>query len=567
MLGVEHEGYVSNPAYFTEAMYQSSAALFRHFAVKFGIPVDRNHIIGHNEWQNNMWKSWMAANYPAINTGCNTHTDPGPYWNWDYYLGLIAQDTTPPVVVSHIPENSTDSVWLNAQVKISFDKPMNKTATQSAFTITPQINGLITWDNLGQTLIFSPSTLYALATRYTVGIDTSAVSLFNTKIDSAFTFDFVTKAYAPLNIEKSYPADEQIDVSQSVKVLVYFDTPLLQSSLAGNIYFQTETGTNVSMKNAVYKDLNGKGMISFSSSNKLLEESNYKVILKAKLKNIVGAELGADQIINFKTEKNNFVQGTVFDDFESIKNWKDPNYSGSTVETDPASTAFEISSEEKVDGSYSGKITYVFNGQNGVCRTFNADKPNVGSNPNYKVGLWVYGDWSYNYLEYWFYYNSTTNVIVRVDTLDWTGWKFVEIPISTISGNGDRLFHSVVIRQSPEGTKSSAIYIDASQYRDPSATDIGNIPDAAPNMFYLSQNYPNPFNPSTNIHYAISSKQFVNLKVYDILGNEIAELVNEEKSPGNYTVIFDASKLSSGIYYYKLTAGNYTSTKKMVVLK
>ncbi len=93
MLGVEHEGFVANPAYFTEAMYQSSAALFKHFAMKFNIPINRFRIVAHGEWQNPNWKSWMAANLPSIDPTCSntqTHTDPGVYWKWDRYLSLIS---------------------------------------------------------------------------------------------------------------------------------------------------------------------------------------------------------------------------------------------------------------------------------------------------------------------------------------------------------------------------------------------------------------------------------------------------------------------------------------------
>ncbi len=84
--------------------------------------------------------------------------------------------------------------------------------------------------------------------------------------------------------------------------------------------------------------------------------------------------------------------------------------------------------------------------------------------------------------------------------------------------------------------------------------------------FELKQNFPNPFNPRTSIQYAVSSRQFVSLKVYNALGSEVAELVNEEKPAGNYEVEFDATNLSSGIYFYQLRAGNYVSVKKMVIL-
>ncbi len=94
----------------------------------------------------------------------------------------------------------------------------------------------------------------------------------------------------------------------------------------------------------------------------------------------------------------------------------------------------------------------------------------------------------------------------------------------------------------------------------------------------LYQNYPNPFNPSTTIRFSIPARledsdihrndsRLITLKVFDILGRKIATLVNEKKVPGNYEIKFDAAKLASGIYFYRLSAGNFTSTKKMILLK
>jgi hypothetical protein len=90
-----------------------------------------------------------------------------------------------------------------------------------------------------------------------------------------------------------------------------------------------------------------------------------------------------------------------------------------------------------------------------------------------------------------------------------------------------------------------------------------------PRAFLLRQNYPNPFNPTTSIQYSVGNRQFVSLKVYDILGDAVAVLINEEKPAGDYEVKFDASdyKLSSGIYFYKIQAGEFLQTKKLVLLK
>ena len=85
--------------------------------------------------------------------------------------------------------------------------------------------------------------------------------------------------------------------------------------------------------------------------------------------------------------------------------------------------------------------------------------------------------------------------------------------------------------------------------------------------YKLEQNYPNPFNPSTTISYQLSAVSFVTLKVFDVLGRDVATLVNNEKRAGNYKVMFDANSLASGIYYYTLRAGSFIESKKMILLK
>lgn len=85
--------------------------------------------------------------------------------------------------------------------------------------------------------------------------------------------------------------------------------------------------------------------------------------------------------------------------------------------------------------------------------------------------------------------------------------------------------------------------------------------------YFLDQNYPNPFNPTTKISYSIPQSGYVNLKVYDALGNLVKELVSEQKDAGYFDVQFDGSNLSSGIYYYQIKVGNFTDTKKLVIMK
>ena len=98
-------------------------------------------------------------------------------------------------------------------------------------------------------------------------------------------------------------------------------------------------------------------------------------------------------------------------------------------------------------------------------------------------------------------------------------------------------------------------------------TGIDDGINEVPTEFSLAQNYPNPFNPTTTIKYSIPKLSFVTIKIYDVLGREVATLVNEEKTIGNYKVEFNGSNLSSGIYFYTLKAGKFTQTRKLVLMK
>jgi len=94
-----------------------------------------------------------------------------------------------------------------------------------------------------------------------------------------------------------------------------------------------------------------------------------------------------------------------------------------------------------------------------------------------------------------------------------------------------------------------------------------NETQSFPNDFVLNQNYPNPFNPSTTIKFSIPNEEFISLEVFNSLGEEVVELVNETKPMGNYSVTFDASALTSGVYFYKLSAGSFIQTRKMILVK
>ena len=91
--------------------------------------------------------------------------------------------------------------------------------------------------------------------------------------------------------------------------------------------------------------------------------------------------------------------------------------------------------------------------------------------------------------------------------------------------------------------------------------------DVVPLTFSLSQNYPNPFNPTTEIVFSLSAAVKATLRIYDMLGRVVATLIDEQKSPGRYTVRWDAGKHASGVYFYRLIAGDFVQTQRMTIIK
>ena len=148
------------------------------------------------------------------------------------------------------------------------------------------------------------------------------------------------------------------------------------------------------------------------------------------------------------------------------------------------------------------------------------------------------------------------------------------IPISVISSGGGKQSNSTyqlwgIANQSAVGKSGNSIH--SAQlgfwFEWQIVTDVEDENNTLPLIYKLEQNYPNPFNPSTIIKFAVPERSNVLIKIYDILGSEVTTLVNEELDAGWYEKIFDAASLSTGVYIYRMKAGNYVSTKKMLMIK
>ena len=192
-------------------------------------------------------------------------------------------------------------------------------------------------------------------------------------------------------------------------------------------------------------------------------------------------------------------------------------------------------------------LTLTMNGNKSITANFARDTFTVTLSANPKSGGTVTGDGTYDF-------NSTVTVVATAKNIP--GSKFL---FTNWTENGNEV--------SKSGSYSFAITGDrnlVANFQDITSVEIGN---GIPKSYTLLQNYPNPFNSSTNIQFSIPKESFVLLKVYDVLGNEIETLVNQNLPSGTYDMNFDASKLNNGVYFYRLQADGFVQTRKMILLK
>jgi hypothetical protein len=472
-------------------------------------------------------------------------------------------------VVEAFPADGAEGVSNVPDIMITFDARMNTITTQNAFSIMPDLNGSLSWNDGFDTLYFHATSPGEPGETYTVTLDQSARTYYGGFLLNDFSFSFTTRS--KLNLIDHYPRGGETDIAPSVLIKLEFELPINSGSLPGNIYFYDEQDNfiQVSVDQSAYS----KGFIEFEAVQPLHLNSTYRVILKEGIADIENVPLNEEVVIEFTTESTTYTDGDIKDDFENIDNWQNPLLSPNTIGVDPELTTLTLSGVRNRSESNAGLLEYMFIDSEGTIELAHQPQIELGSDDNTELGIWVFGDYSSNLLEYWFEDNQSNIIKTEIDTINWTGWRIKSIQLGDIGGSAPYKLSSIVVKKSSAGKSSGTLYFDDVQVDF--ITPVTGFENSLPDQFRLAQNYPNPFNPATTINYSIpavekgnaKSLRQVTLVVYDMLGREVATLVNEKQSPGLYSAEFDASSLASGIYFYKLKAGKFINTKKMLLLK
>jgi N-acetylmuramoyl-L-alanine amidase len=466
---------------------------------------------------------------------------------------LPGYDTSQVPLVSEWAPVTTDSVPFNQEFTIRFNIPMDKSSVESGLMTEPAVNLVFSWDVKGKVLTVKPEVGYASMTSYVLKLTTSAHSLWDVPLESEFQMSFVTLSRTKLKIEKVFPAQGLAKVTLYPQVRICFDAPVDQASASAGITVVNSQSSALEKLREGFTATGGKGIYSFELAQPLSLNSQYKVILDASVKDIIGTSLGQNIEIPFTTRIKAYESGNVVESFDDISVFWDPEASGSTVGTDNPLTTFTSSSLIVRSGPTAGKLDYVFTGESGgLCRVFDTRKPLIGSSLSLSFGMWVYGDLSGNILEYWFYSPGTVNQIVIADTIDWAGWDLISIPFSKIGGTGDWQYHSLVVRQSETGSKSGTMFFDDAMVFTP--TDIEEVPDDPVHLLV----YPNPFSSFMTVEYYLDSFSGISVDVLTSDGKKVADIFTGDEGPGKCQHHWTPSEdIPAGAYMVRVTRSHH----------
>jgi len=474
-----------------------------------------------------------------------------------------ALDHVYPEVTAHIPAQGADSVIYNAELKITFSHPMKTTDPAAFIDLNPLVSGTFSWIEDNHTLKFIPTSGWPLGQTCLVTVKAGLKDTYGIGFKADSVFSFHTRKLNSMVVTGFLPDTDLDQLSVKPKFSFYFSAPINTSSISGAVQFRDMQENYIPSQNVTFSEKNGKGIMEFESKNLLSGNTDYKIYLMPKIADIYGLSMADTFEYYFRTESDQYVSGSIVEDFESLTGWIDPTTNPQSIGLDTSQTFSELNSKYKINGSYSAGLNYVFNEDQAVCFFSAQDSIAIEISDSVKIGAWIYGDGKAQQIGWHF---TGFSQPVHSDTLNWIGWKFIDLRLSATVFGSQAYFTGFSINRINQAAASGKIYFDDFQ-TDVVTTLPGDEPEMQINTYVLARNYPNPFNPVTTISYEIGQAGLCKIQVYNLLGQQVTELVNGFHKPGLYAVQWNAGSFPSGIYFYTMQINNYKATQKMILLK
>jgi N-acetylmuramoyl-L-alanine amidase len=496
-------------------------------------------------------------------------------------VGLIS--TVPPSVVFSSVANGALNLVPGDPILIRFSRPMKRDSVIANIRIT---NGTLQpnhrWISNTELEIRIAS---EFLTDVTITITEGAEDNYeNALIPFSLSYRTRPEDMTPPQIIAISPEDGSTNVDQLTIISVTYDEPLapdlgiefpIRVSIAGR-------QDSVVMRAYQVFTVGNRSMIQVYPAAPLQDNTDYEVTVVRGISDRFGNRTASVQFFEFSTGSR-VTQRTVIDAFASVDSWWVPQQSGSTtgIQTEQTSRTARQPGFPMLSGGNAMHLNYgwLADGPDWLIREYMIPSAsnNLRFNKNRVLQAYILGDGSG--VRFRFMLRDGNNQLEGSPwiPITWIGWKKVEWDlrpgISTPWVNGNGVLDGTLYTDSFQLTHttgnplSGSIAIDDYAHVDVVAeTSVDRGPETV-DRFELQQNYPNPFNPSTAIRFSLRTSHIARLSVFDVLGREIAVLVDGALPAGSHQVTFNGEGLASGVYLVRLTAGNEVRTIRMMLLK
>ncbi len=394
-------------------------------------------------------------------------------------FALSLQRQTPPEVIDYSPKvELTDSVLVSTQLTISFNWDMNEEETAAALSISPAVEGTITFEDDAHTLRFKPASRFEPGVEYTVTLGTGAChpdTMFNNHLQQPFSFKFRTQNRGSVRVLQTYPANGSVDNPVDAAFIAIFDSKLANSS---NKYFKVydATGKDISPVARNVK-LNGAAPAPYGSAKfelkagTLQPNSEYKMVIGAEVSDVDGILVNDPVTITFKTGDAVTSSLPVYNNLDTLFFEGDKETS---VGVASVSTLRNTSS--KFEGLASNKLTYTFSEANGEAVYIADDVAAIQGNSKSILGMHVFGDYTFNTL-YAKWAVEGDIQYTKICDLDYAGWLYHEADMSALPAGVDYQFMGFkLVRQSSFLSEKGEVSVDAIRVQfEPTPTAVEDV--------------------------------------------------------------------------------------------
>ena len=511
------------------------------------------------------------------------------------FLDVELESSEAPRVVNVHSYTSVDALTPGDALELTFSRIPDQDSFENAVSFEPEAEFTLEWKD-DFTLSITTDSL-DFEKEYTLVIRDTVVDKFNGNAldgngDGEPGGDYVLEITTsepdtdPPALVRSYPSAESPAHELRPVIRLEFDEPIEVGSIsrdAVNLEGPGGTIRGTTQLNTV----NRRSILHFFPSSDLEDDAEYTVTIAAGLADRFGNTTDVKEF-HFTADIPEIVDVQVIDDFnDGVSGWWVPQQSGSTsgivtdlTEREPESRIVNAAS----GSSGSMRLSYGWDPDAAPHMIRQYLGPNTPQNlrfdDSYVLEAYVFGDGSGN--RFRFMLRDGNNQLEGSEwyDIDWKGWKRVAWDLSNdpvvpwVNGNGQldgQLYtDSFQLTWENDARTTGTIYFDdyriVEYYESEPTSGSDHLADV-PDELSLAQNYPNPFNPTTVISYDLPTGSDVTLEVFDMLGRRVAVLVDQHMEAGRHETTWDATRVSSGVYIYKLQAGNQTLTRKMTLVK